>query len=72
MDKGDYFLKNGKMDQNLGLDYLKTNSWSLDPVKKGTVPKDSSYVSKGQTFDSEFFSIDGEKYPSQRIQATVI
>jgi hypothetical protein len=72
MDHGQYFKKNGKMDSNLGLDYLKSDKWEIDPFKKGKVPADSNYVVRTRTYPDEFYSIDGEKYPCQKILATVI
>jgi len=63
MDKGEYFTKSGKLDQNLGLDYMKVDKWELNPAKKGPVPKDSTYAARFRTYPNEFYSIDGDKYP---------
>ena len=54
-DTGDYFSKGGKFDTNMGLDYYKAVSWELNPTEKG------------DTHPNEFYSIDGEKYPAQKI-----
>jgi hypothetical protein len=41
-DSGEYFDNNGQLNQNLGMHYLKTNTWQLDPHVKAFPPIDLS------------------------------
>lgn len=68
-ESGDYFnginhQRPGEIKQGLGIEYWKTSSWSLSPVRKGPVPEGLNYQPIGETFMNEIFSIDGEKYPA--------
>lgn len=47
-DDGDYFngpssRNPGALSASMGLDYLKTSSWDLKPLRKGTLPEGSTY-----------------------------
>lgn len=57
--------------------YLKTNSWELDPHVKA-FPPDSIANEEGYVRDPNYlynnnalFSIDGERYKSQKLKAEV-
>ena len=68
-ESGDYFNGNnhqrpGEIKEGLGIEYWKTSSWSLSPVRKGLVPEGLNYQPIGETFMNEIFSIDGEKFPA--------
>eukprot|EP00347_Sterkiella_histriomuscorum_P013340 403365091 len=82
-DDGSYFNQNnGELKNSLGIDYLKCTEWRLDPFLK--TPCELTFDSEGNQVDnriypqnyeydeSAFFSIDGEKYPAQRIQGRVL
>ena len=70
-DNGEYFFgatheRKGEINPNVGIDYFKTVSWSIEPNRKGPVPEEESYqLPEGtETFINEIFSIDGERYPA--------
>lgn len=76
-DDGALFNQKGDILDCLKLNYLKTNEWTLDPGMKGTPPKDfkvtNSLLETAPVYDSRaLFSIDGERYPAQKLQAKVI
>ena len=62
LDNGEYFNKNGTLNANLGIEYIKASSWELKPTRKGTAPV--GFAVNGETFLNEIYSIDGEKYPA--------
>ena len=78
-DDGNYFNKAntsnpGQMQQNLGLDYYKSNNWKIHPKVKGPVPDKISYeLPKTQATNANaIYSIDGEVYPAQDIEGKVL
>ena len=70
-DAGNYFTETGAIRPELAMQYVKARTWSLDPQIKSphaTIPREEGYVYA----DNAIFSIDGERYPSQRITAAVM
>lgn len=57
--------------------YLKTSSWELDPQIKANPPpqiasKENFFLDPDYEYnDNALFSIDGERYKSQKIKAVV-
>jgi hypothetical protein len=69
-ESGDFFNPNGQINQNLGMHYLKTTSWELDPHVKA-FPPDEILNQEGFELDTNYeynndalYSIDGERYKS--------
>lgn len=56
--------------------YLKTSSWELDPLVKAFPPEDAEVqveLNPDVVYDNNaLFSIDGERYKSQKIKAVVL
>ncbi len=67
-DDGEYFDKNGNIDQSLGIEYTKTKCWRLIP--KRNVDEDDNIETDRNL--PRYFSIDGERYPVQPIQVKVL
>ena len=77
-ETGDYFARNGQINANLGMHYLKTTSWELDPHVKA-FPPDEIAQREGFELDPNYeynnealYSIDGERYKSQKLTALVL
>ncbi len=68
MDTGDYFDKNGDLNKNSGLEYIKTKCWRLIP-KTQLSENDDTSENRNLT---RFYSIDGEKYPIEPIQVKTL
>ena len=67
-DSGDYFNQSGEIRQNSGLEYLKTKCWRL-------IPKNNLEQNDDTTLNHNlprFYSIDGERYPIEPIQAKTL
>jgi hypothetical protein len=69
-ETGDYFDGRGQLNANLGMHYLKTSSWELDPSVKA-FPPDEMQAQEGFELNPDYvydnnalFSIDGERYKS--------
>ena len=77
LDTGDYFNANGQLNPNLGMHYLKTSSWELDPHVKANPPaevagRENFFLDPNYDYnDNALFSIDGERYKSQKLTAVV-
>ena len=77
LDTGDYFNANGQLNPNLGMHYLKTSSWELDPHVKANPPaevagRENFFLDPNYEYnDNALFSIDGERYKSQKLTAVV-
>ena len=77
-DSGDYFNRQGQINNNLGMHYLKTTSWELNPHIKA-FPPDEIRGQPSFELDPNFeynndalYSIDGERYKSQKLSAIVL
>lgn len=75
-ETGSYFDNQGQINANAGMHYLKSKSWELDPHVKayphGWDPETHGQPSADYAYDnSALFSIDGERYKSQRFKAVV-
>lgn len=71
MEEGDFFSPNGNVRPNLAMSYHKASSWSIDPQVKGNalhIIRQQGY----QYHQTAVFSIDGERYEAQKIEAQVI
>lgn len=67
-DSGDYFEQGGDLRQNSGLEYVKTKCWRLIP-KTNLNDNDDSLLNHSSSL---FYSIDGERYPIEPIQAKTL
>jgi hypothetical protein len=70
-DDGAYFQENGDIRPELRSDYIKAQSWVLDPHIKG--PHPDFPPEEGVEYNvNAVFSIDGERYAAQKIEARVV
>jgi len=76
-DDGNYWQQNGDLRPEMHTSYVKATSWALDPQTKAEPPevegeapieRDPAY----QYNNNAFYSIDGERYKSQKISAKVL
>lgn len=43
IDDGDYFNKDGTVNQGMGLQYFKAKEWRINPARKGPVPENLNF-----------------------------
>jgi len=61
-DDGDYFDRMGALKANLATNYIKTDSWTLNPSQKSPPPTGFEPEAGVIYTDRAFVTIDGEKY----------
>ena len=75
MENGEFFNKRtGLLNQSLGLQYLKTEQWKIEPNLRSSVPDDLNFQlpQNTETIENQFYSVDGEKYPLQNVSGKVL
>ena len=71
-ETGDFFNNDGQIAANLAMHYLKAKEWTLDPHVKSEPPAGFEQSDAYAYDNNAFYSIDGERYKSQKLSAKVL